>query len=888
MKTITIIDTFGFFFRSYFALPPLRNSDGFPTGLLTGFINLIDSLKRDYPTDYILFALDSKGDTFRHNIDPNYKANRDSPPQELLQQLPIAIEWITQMGFATLSKDGYEADDVIATITNLAKNDALTVRILSHDKDLYQLIDDGRVILVDSIKKREINQSACVDKFGVEPKDFTNFQAIVGDSADNIKGVKGIGVKGASKLINQFGTLEEIYKNISLAGTPRIQKLLLEYKESVFLSRELVTLKDDIFKDYDLESYLFEDKNYLTPLIDEFERFEMKQAIAKAKRGLQQSDTTAPKSTLSFTHTTLDTKERLFDVVKSIEPDTIVAFDTETTGLDTKEASMVGFSFCIDEESAYYVPIAHHYLGVGEQVGIDDALEAIRVLMRYKIVGQNLKFDLSLLYNRYNFSKYIPYADTMILAWLIDPSRKVGLDRLAQSYFEYKMKPFKEMVKKGENFSSVDIDSASFYASEDAWMTRLIYFEEIEEIERHLIKVAKDIEYPFINILSSMESVGIRVDVNRLESLNIELTQTLKSLTEEIYTLAGSEFNIKSTQQLGAILFGELGLTGGKKTKTGYSTNESVLKSLLDSHPIIPKILRYRESQKILSTYIKPLAKLASGDKDSRIYTSFLQTGTATGRLSSRDPNLQNIPVRSALGRSVREAFVAREGYRLVGIDYSQIELRLLAHYSQDEALVEAFRRGDDIHLATAIKLFGEDEAKQKRSFAKSINFGLLYGMGSRKLSDELGITTAKAKEIIESYFSSFPTVKRFLESIQEGVKERGFVETICRRRRLFDYDNANGMQKASFMRESVNTLFQGSASDLIKLSMIEIDRVIQEEQLDAYMLLQIHDELIFEIREDKVEVIGDRFRDIMESIITLEVPLECSVSVGDNWGELK
>jgi DNA polymerase-1 len=888
LKTITIIDTFGFFFRSYFALPPLRNSDGFPTGLLTGFINLIDSLKRDYDTDYILFALDSKGDTFRHEKDPNYKANRDSPPKELLQQLPIAIEWIEQMGFATLSKDRYEADDVIATITRLAKADGLRVRILSHDKDLYQLIDDDKVILLDSVKKIEIDESACIKKFGVKPKDFTNFQAIVGDTADNIVGVKGIGVKGASKLINQFGTIEQIYQNISLAGTPRIQKLLLEYKESLFLSRELVTLKDDIFKDYDLESYIFEDKNYLTPLIDEFERFEMRQAIAKAKVGTEYGDTTPPKPTISFTHTTLDTKDKLFSIIDNIVPNTIVAFDTETTGLDTKEANMVGFSFCIDEKSAYYVPISHSYLGVEEQVDIDDALEAIKSLMRYKIVGQNLKFDLSLLYNRYNFLEYIPYADTMILAWLINPSRKVGLDTLAQRYFEYKMKPFKEMVKKGENFSSVDIDSASFYASEDAWMTRLIYFEEIEEIEKHLLDVAREVEYPFINILSSMERVGIRVDIDRLESLNSELTQTLKGLTEEIYTLAGSEFNIKSTQQLGAILFGELGLKGGKKTKRGYSTNESVLKSLLDSHPIIPKILSYRESQKILSTYIKPLAKLAMNDKNSRIYTSFIQTGTATGRLSSRNPNLQNIPVRSALGRSVREAFVARDGYRLVGIDYSQIELRLLAHYSQDEALVEAFRRGDDIHLATAIKLFGEDEAKQKRSFAKSINFGLLYGMGSRKLSDELGITTAKAREIIESYFSSFPTVKSFLESIQEDVKERGFVETIKGRRRLFDYDNANGMQKASFMRESVNTLFQGSASDLIKLSMIEIDRVIKEEKLDAYMLLQIHDELIFEIQEDRVEVIGNRFRDIMESIITLKVPLECSVSVGDNWGELK
>ncbi len=888
MKTITIIDTFGFFFRSYFALPPLRNSEGFPTGLLTGFINLIDSLHRDHNTDYLVFALDSKGKTFRSDIYPEYKANRDTPPSELLQQLPIAIEWISQMGFANLSKDGFEADDIITTVTKIAKAQGMQVRIVSHDKDLYQLIDDeNRVVLVDSIKKKDINEEACREKFGVHPKDFTNFQAIVGDASDNIPGVKGIGVKGAAKLINQFVTLENIYENISLAGTPRIQKLLLEYKESVFLSRELVTLRDDVFKDCDLESYIFEDKNYLTALIEEFQQFEMKQALAKAKVGFISSQIPSP-PTLTFENITLNSKEKLSSVIDAIQTDTLIAFDTETTGLDTKSANMVGFSFCMDETTAYYVPIAHRYLGVGDQVSLADALEAIKRLMCYKLVGQNLKFDLSLLYHRYNFEDFTPYADTMLLAWLINAGSKVGLDTLAQKYFKYEMKPFKEMVKKGEDFSSVEIDRASFYASEDAWMTRLLYFKQTKDIQKELLIEATEVEYPFINVLIRMEKLGIKVDQSRLNRLNHELSLTLESLTKDIYTLAGSEFNIKSPQQLGAILFDTLGLKGAKKTKTGYSTNESVLSSLVDAHPIIPKILRYRENQKILSTYIKPLLKLAIDDSSSRIYTSFLQTGTATGRLSSRDPNLQNIPVRSALGRSVREAFVAREGYKLVSIDYSQIELRLLAHFSQDKALLEAFEQGLDIHLATATKLFGEEDAKAKRGFAKSINFGLLYGMGSRKLSDELGITTAQAKDIIKNYFASFPTVKSFLESIQEDVKEQGFVQTINKRRRIFDYENANGMQKASFMRESVNTVFQGSAADLIKLSMIEIDTLIQNSLPEVFMLLQIHDELIFEVQADQVQEVSKKLKEIMENIITLRVPLECSVSTGDSWGELK
>ncbi|SFV57897.1 DNA polymerase I [hydrothermal vent metagenome] len=901
MKTITIIDTFGFFFRSYFALPPLRNSDGFPTGLLTGFVNLIDSLKRDHSTDYIIFALDSKGKTFRSDIYPEYKANRPSPPEDLIRQLPIAIDWIEEMGFANLSRDGYEADDVITTVTKMALEEGMSVRIVSHDKDLYQLIDDGRVTIVDVIKKRDIDSKACIEKFGVHPRDFVDFQAIVGDSSDNVPGVKGIGVKGASSLINEYHTLESIYENIESVGTPRTRKLLLESKDIAFLSRDLVRLRSDVFKACDFESYRFEDKNYLSVLIDDFERYEMKQAIKKAMVGLDSppsglfgddEEVVKPKHNLSFEAIKLDNLESLNRVIDSIDDDTIVAFDTETTGLDTKSAKIVGFSFCVDDSKAYYVPIGHNYLGVGKQISADDAKKPLQKLLRHKIVGQNLKFDLSLIYNLYGFEEIIPYADTMIMAWLSNPAMKVGLDALALRYFKYEMKPFKELVKKGDNFSSVGIDEATFYAAEDAWMTRLLYFSIKRAMElgslSHLLDEARDVEYPFINILIDMERRGIKVSQYNLKNLETKLTQSLQELTAEIYELSGSEFNIRSTQQLGNILFQKLGLKGGKKTKTGYSTNEAVLLSLKGEHPIIEKILSYREDQKILSTYVNPLLRLAKKDPKSRIYTSFLQTGTATGRLSSKDPNLQNIPVRSSLGRSVREAFIAKNGYKLVSIDYSQIELRLLAHFSQDSALMEAFENGSDIHMTTAIKLFGEEHAKEKRNFAKSINFGLLYGMGSRKLSDELGISSSEAKDIITSYFASFPTVKNFLEGIHERVKNDGFVETLLGRRRIFDYSSANGMQKAAFLREGVNTIFQGSAADLIKLSMLDIGSIIREETLPASMLLQIHDELIFEVAEESAEEIGERFAYTMKNIYKLNVPLECSVSIGDSWGELK
>jgi DNA polymerase-1 len=896
MKTITIIDTFGFFFRSYFALPPLRNSEGFPTGLLTGFINLVDSLHRDHSTDYLVFALDAKGKTFRNDIYPEYKANRDPAPDDLVKQLPVAIDWITQMGFANLMREGYEADDIITTVTKFAREKNMHVRIVSHDKDLYQMIEDGKVEMYDAVKRSVVNEQTCLDKFGVHPRDFINFQAILGDSSDNVPGVKGIGKVGASKLINQYHTLEAIYEDIENCGTPRIQKLMLESKELAYLSRDLVTMRTDVFADMDVESFVFEDKNYLSCLLEEFELYEMKQAIRKAKVGMEadceREIVVAKKPTLEFEAITLDTKEKLDTIINSIDKDAIVAFDTETTGLDTKVAKMVGFSFCYERDRAYYVPVGHAYLGVEEQVKIEDAVSALKKLMTHNIVGQNLKFDFSLLSNQYDIKPVIPYADTMIMAWLSNPGSKVGLDTLAKQYYKYEMKPFKEMVKKGEDFSSVAITDATFYAAEDAWMTFMLYGAIKKKMElsslTHLLKEAKNVEYPFMTVLMRMERLGIKINPAKLVSLQKTLSEDLLLLTSEIHTLSGSEFNIKSPKQLGEVLFQHIGLKGGKKTKTGYSTNEAVLSGLINEHEVIPKILEYREYQKILSTYVEPLLKLANADENSRIYTSFGQTGTATGRLSSRDPNLQNIPVRSALGRSVREAFIAKEGYKLVSIDYSQIELRLLAHFSQDAALLQAFKEGVDIHLATSTILFGEEMAKEKRSFAKSVNFGLLYGMGPKKLSEELSISTGEAKDIITNYFASFPTVANFIEGVQERMKIDGYVETILKRRRIFDYELANGMQKAAFVRESVNTVFQGSAADLIKLAMIQIDSMISEEDLDAFMLLQIHDELIFEVKEDKVEEISKRFVHTMENVLELDVPLECSVSVGDSWGELK
>ena len=896
MKTITIIDTFAFFFRAYYALPPLKSKDGFPTGLLTGFINFIHQLQKNHNTDYIVFALDSKEEGFRKEIYPLYKANRPEPPEDLIKQLSVAIEWIKKMGFKTLSKERYEADDVIATVTKFAKKQGIVGKMVSSDKDLYQLLDDSKVFLYDWVKRKDIDESECIKKFGVQPKDFVDFQALIGDSSDNVPGVPGIGPKTASKLINEYHTLENIYENIDNVGTPRIRKLLIENKELAFISRELVKLRDDIFENLTLDEFVFEDKNYLSALIDEFEKYDMNNAIKWAKEGSssEEKGDEVEKSAnkLSYKATLLDTKEKLFSTLEKIDNNSIIAFDTETDSLNVKEANLIGFSFAFNEDEAFYVPINHNYLGVQEQISKDDAKEAIKLLLEKKLIGQNLKFDLALIKHYFNIEPIIPYGDTMILAWLLDPASRVGLDILAKRFFNYEMISYSKTVKKGENFSSVTIDEALKYASEDAWMTLKLYNKLItifkEQGLDELLKEANSVEFPFIPLLIKMESLGIKADIKHLENLKVKLSNELKELSLKIYKLAGSEFNIKSTQQLGNILFQKLGLKGAKKTKTGYSTNEAVLKSLKDEHPIIKHILEYRERQKMLSTYVEPLLKLAKKDSKNRIYTTFLQTGTATGRLSSKDPNLQNIPVKSELGREVRRAFVAEDGYNLVSIDYSQIELRLLAHFSGDNALKEAFNQDKDIHLETAIKLFGKEEAQKKRNFAKSINFGLLYGMGSRKLSQELGISTKEAKEIIENYFAAFPTVKSYLEQIQEKVKKDGYVETLLKRRRVFDYENANAMGKAAILREAVNTVFQGSAADLIKLSMLDIDRKITEEFLDAKLLLQIHDELIFEIREDLAQDLAKKFAYIMENIYDLNVKLKCSISIAKSWDKLK
>ncbi|MEA3497538.1 MAG: DNA polymerase I [Campylobacterota bacterium] len=907
-KTLTIIDTFGFLFRSYYALPPLRSKTGFPTGMLTGFMNFVSGIGRDFQTDYLVFALDSKGKTFRNDIYQEYKAHRPEAPEDLTAQLPVAIEFIEKMGFKTASEVGYEADDIIASLAHDGAKQGLNVRVISHDKDLYQLIGEN-IFMFDPMKKKVVSREDCFSKYGVYPEQFTCYQSLLGDSADNVPGVKGVGAKTAMALIQQFDNLDNIYANMENIEKPRWQKLLTEGKDMAYISQKLVTLDRDFHALEhlgDIETLELPKENPILKIANILDGYDMNRIIDKVHREGLNYKTAIPKDydeskfakapikeeeVFDCEYILLNDSKKMFEVINSIPKSSLVAFDTETTSLDSSSASIVGFSFCWEDSKAYYVPIGHFYLGVEAQISKEDSRRAIDMLNKHKLVLQNYKYDKVVVSKNFDLELKL-FADTMIMAWLLDSDKPVGMDKLAVRLLNgYETIPFKDVVKKGEDFSNVSLEDACKYAGEDAFITFKLYHKILELFkdgdEEYLMQIAKTVEFPFVTVLDNMEKKGIKVDVEFLETLKTKSKEHLNILTDEIYQLSGEKFNINSPKQLGAILFETLNLTASKKTKTGYSTNESVLVKIKDEHEVVPKILEYREAFKLHSTYIEPLLELGLKADDNKIHTSFLQTGTATGRLSSKNPNLQNIPVRTESGRAIRKAFIASDGYKLVGIDYSQIELRLLAHYSKDPALLDAFINDKDIHMQTAIKIFGEEEAKDKRGVAKSINFGLLYGMGARKLGEQLGIPAKEAKQYIDSYFESFNTVKDFLQSIQDNAMEKGYVKTLSGRKRRFDFENATGMMKATYQRESVNTVFQGSASDLIKLAMNKIDTKYKNNE-DIKMLLQIHDELIFEVKEDMVDEVTDKLVYIMESIFKLEVPLKVSVSVGDNWSQLK
>ncbi|HHP5556912.1 TPA: DNA polymerase I, partial [Campylobacter jejuni] len=770
-------------------------------------------------------------------------------------------------------------DDIIASFVKTCENRDIFVRIITQDKDLYQLIKDGKTSIYSPISKNDYDEAACLEKYGVKPNQIRDFLALCGDSSDNIPGVKGIGAKGAKTLLDEFGSIEGIYENLTLVRNERSRNLLLEGKENAFLSKKLASLYDNLEVQNLIEKATYPDEEPLLKILEILEHYELNTLLKKLRQNPDNKD-----KNLGFKATLVQDENKLFEILNTLDKESIIAFDTETTGLDTKEAKIVGFSFCMNENEAFYVPLTHNYLGVGEQISLQSAKKAIEVIFNHFVIGHNLKYDFKIIQNNFDLNLPQKYADTMILAWLKNPSLRVNMDDLALRLFNYETLHFESLVKKGENFASVELEKACKYAAEDAYITLRFYLYFLKNLETPLLELAKNCEFDFIKIIMMMEENGIKLDTNALEILMKKFENEIKNLSEEIYTLCEDRFNLNSPKQMGDILFEKLKLPSGKKGKTGYSTDEKVLNILLDKHPVIAKILDYRELAKLYSTYCEPLLKLALKDKNSRIYSSFLQTGTATGRLSSKDPNLQNIPAHGQYAKDYKSCFVAKDGFSFISLDYSQIELRILAHFSEDEKLLNAFANDEDIHARTAIMIFGESNY-ETRSVAKSINFGLIYGMGYKTLSQNLKIEANLAKSYIEKYFENFTSIKKYFEKVKNEAKQNGFIVTLSGRKRYFDFENAKPMQIAMYERESINSILQGSAADVIKLAMLEINKELNE---DKKLILQIHDELIFEVKDDLCENFVKKTRDIMENIVKLKVKLKTSSSIAKNWGDLK
>ncbi len=847
---ILLIDTFGFLFRAYYApKQQLKSSDGFPTGVLFGFGNLLWSLYEMSKNDAslrIIFALEGRGNHRKEKYS-EYKSNRSDAPADLEAQIEVALDWISKMQLG-VSCDGFEADDVIATLSKIAHKNGFEVQIYSQDKDLYQLINNG--ISLTDLKGKKIDEIACLAKFGVKPEDFINFQAIVGDSSDNIPGIKGIGDKGAVKLIAQYKTLENIFANLDeIKQTSKsIFKYLNEGRDSAFLSRELVTLEDSIFSEFDFENAMLNEAK-IAPLFSEFERYNLsvldkfKGKVSSKKIKKEEQEKESEKNQEPFIQQKFGKYNVIFkrDFTPSGSEIAILPKDDGYFGATFEKADAVG-------------------VGAEKKGGCEGENIIIFELKEVTKCPGIIFYDAKNFQDLSAFEGSLVY-DVLLLAWLLDSSQKLDLDFLLKTHFN---------VQDLRDELRVACILALFYRLKNMLLPEL--FNLYIELESKLIFV-----------LLSMEKHGINIDIDYFNNLKQSLEQRISTEEERILSYVDEPFNIASTKQLSEVLFEKLKLDPIRKTKSGFSTDEATLEELKDKHEIISHILQYRELSKLKNTYVEPMLLLQN---EGQIHTSFIQSGTATGRLSSRNPNLQSIPVRSDLGREIRRGFVKRSSQNvLLSVDYSQIELRLLAHFSEDQTMIEAFLQDSDIHLKTAQILFGED-AQKNRNIAKSINFGLIYGMGARKLSQTLKIAQKDAKEYIQSYFASFPTVQSFLKAQEELILQNGFASTLLGHRRYFNFDSANDFMRANFLREGINSIFQGSAADLIKLAMVKIYERFKNTQVK--LLLQVHDELIFELPRDIAQNVSLEIEEIMNNIYKLRVPLKCGKSIGENWAELK
>ena len=891
---IFIIDGSSYLYRAYHAMPPLSTSKGQPTGAIKGVTNMLMNLKKDSEGSPIVVVFDAKGKTFRNKIYSEYKANRPPMPDDLREQLEPLKNICKAIGFPLIEIAGVEADDVIATIVKLAKEKKFKAVVSSLDKDLMQLVQDPNTTIMNTMTHQIFDEKKVFEKFGVKPNQIRDMLALVGDSSDNIPGVPKVGQKTAAKWLNEFDNLEGIIANAeSIKGVvgENLRNSLAELDRNV----DLVSLRDDVDIETDFKDLLefngdqekldkiFSDLEFKKPADNSSQKVDSKKDNLKEKKNNYQ---------------TVLTKKELNDWADKIDACKVFAIDTETDSLDTITANLVGISLSVDEGSGCYIPIGHNYENCPNQPSlklVQDSIGKAIEKNKEKAVGQNLKFDIPIL-SRHGIHLDKFHADTMLMSYVLNSTAtRHGMDKLASYYLDYETIKFSDVAgtaSKQISFSEVDIAVATNYAAEDADIT-LRLFNKLSSLlkgKKGQIKLLQEIEYPLVHVLAAVEQNGAKIDKNKLAAHSQELSEKISELTSQAFAIAGEEFNLDSPKQLLEILYDKLQLPVLKKTPKGQpSTNEETLQRLSEEYDLPKIILQYRTLAKLKSTYTDSLIKIEN-PKTKRIHTSYQQAITSTGRLSSTEPNLQNIPIKTAEGRRIREAFVPEKGNVLISADYSQIELRIMAHLSKDKNLTNAFNAGLDVHSATAAEVFGvslESVTEDQRRSAKAINFGLMYGMSAFGLTRQLDIPRAEAQKYLDTYFERYTGVKDYMANTKAQAKEDMYVETLMGRRLYLNEINAaNGLRRQAAERAAINAPLQGSAADIIKKAMIDINGFLKKEIPETKMIMQVHDELIFETPEKSADDVLNLMKNMMEAAVKLDIPLIADAAIGKNWNE--
>ncbi|MCB9556024.1 MAG: DNA polymerase I [Deltaproteobacteria bacterium] len=879
-----LIDVSGFVFRAYHALPSLTNSRGVPTGAVLGFCNMVFRLIEDHKPTHLAAVFDSGRPSFRKEIYADYKANRPAAPEDLVPQFGLVERFVDGARIARVVQPGFEADDVIATLARRAQARGIPVTIVSSDKDLMQLVGE-RIVLLDTMKEKRFGIEQVVERFGVSPEQLGDWLALVGDSSDNIPGVPGVGPKTATTLLQQYGSIERLLAELASIKRAKLRENLERNAEMLGLSRKLVALVEDCPLSLELEQLEVQDldRPALWKLFGELEFTRLRPKVAPLDvidRALYQ---------------TVSDVEQLDRVFEQIAQAGELSLDLETTGIDPMRADIVGIALCWAAGEAAYVPVAHRYLGVPKQLPLGTVLERLMRLTRehplLRLCAQNHKYDWVVL-ARHGLELKAADADPMLASYVIDPARQThNLDALAQSYLGHTMEKFAEVAGKRDTFEMVEVDRATRYAAEDAEVALLLARQLEQKVaqDAKLSELYRRVELPLAAVLARIERRGCLLDCDVLAELEREVSLQLAELLEGIQEDAGWAINPNSPKQLQKLLFEQLELSTGRKTKTGFSTDADVLSDLALEHPIAARIEEWRSLAKLKSAYLDSLPKLIH-PKTGRVHTSFNQAVAATGRLSSSDPNLQNIPVRGEIGRRIREAFIAPAGRAIVSADYSQIELRILAHLSGDPVLRDAFAKGQDVHTRTAAEVFAvpaDSVTAEQRRIAKAVNFGVIYGQTDWGLARQLRIPKFQAAQYIEGYFARYAGVQAFMERTIEAARTDGYVTTLFgRRRTLADIRARRRGPRLYAERMARNTPIQGSAADIIKLAMIAVERALEQSALDAQMILTVHDELVFETAADQVDALADLVRQIMSEAAEVSVPLVVDVGSGANWGE--